>query len=151
MESALLRIGNDAFGVTPDTSFYFPSQSHRTAFDDLTNAINCDRPFAVLVGKPGTGKTTLLFRLLEQYRNTARTVFVFQSQCNARELMQYMLTDADIDAATQDIVSMHTRFNDVLIETHRSGKRFLLLLDEAHNFDEPTIESIRLLSDFETP
>jgi TonB family protein len=117
----------------------------------LTNAINCDRPFAVLVGKPGTGKTTLLFRLLEQYRNTARTVFVFQSQCNARELMQYMLTDADIDVSTPDIVSMHTKFNDVLIETHRSGKRFLLLLDEAHNFDERTIESIRLLSDFETP
>jgi TonB family protein len=46
---------------------------------------------------------------------------------------------------------MHAKFNEVLIETHRSGKRFLLLLDEAHNFDERTMESIRLLSDFETP
>lgn len=151
MESALRRIGKDAFGATPDTSFYFSSRSHREVFSDLISAIDCDRPFAALVGKPGTGKTTLLFRILEHYRNTARTAFIFQSQCNARELMQYLLTDCDIDLPTQDIVSMHTRFNEVLIETHRAGKRFLLLLDEAHNFDEPTIESIRLLSDFETP
>lgn len=151
MDPALRNIGRDAFGATPDTSFYFLSRSHREAFCDLIDAIECDRPFAAIVGRPGTGKTTLLFRVLERYRNTARTAFIFQSQCNARELLQYLLTDCEIDLPTQDIVSMHARFNEVLIETHRSGKRFLLLLDEAHNFDEPTIESIRLLSDFETP
>jgi TonB family protein len=151
MDPDLWHIGKDAFGATPDTSFYFLSRSHREAFTDLIGAIEGDRPFAALVGKPGTGKTTLLFRVLEQYRNSARTAFIFQSQCNARELMQYLLTDCDIELPEQDIVSMHAKFNEVLIETHRSGKRFLLLLDEAHNFDEPTIESIRLLSDFETP
>jgi general secretion pathway protein A len=151
MEADLRSIARDAFGVTPDTRFIFMSRSHREALASLVHGIDCDRPFIALIGEPGSGKTTLLFRLLQHYRSTAKTAFVFQTQCNSRELLQYLLADCGIDTAGQDVVTMHSEFNRLLVETHRSGKRFLLFLDEAHNFTQDTLEAIRLLSDFETP
>jgi TonB family protein len=151
MEVDLRSIARDAFGVTPDTRFIFMSRSHREALASLVHGIDCDRPFIALIGEPGSGKTTLLFRLLQHYRSTAKTAFVFQTQCNSRELLQYLLADCGIDAAGQDVVTMHSEFNRLLVETHRSGKRYLLFLDDAHNITQDTLEAIRLLSDFETP
>lgn len=151
MQADLRSIAREAFGVTPDTRFLFMSRSHREALASLVHGIDCDRPFMALIGRPGSGKTTLLFRLLQHYRTTARTAFVFQTQCNSRELLQYLLADCGIDCAGQDVVTMHSQFNQLLLDTHRSGKRFLLFLDEAHNFRHDILEAIRLLSDFETP
>jgi general secretion pathway protein A len=151
MQVDLRSVAKDAFGVTPDTRFLFMSRSHREALASLVHGIDCDRPFIALIGKPGTGKTTLLFRLLQHYRNTARTAFIFQTQCNSRELLRYLLTDCGVDCTGQDVVSMHSQFNQLLIDTHRTGKRFLIFLDEAHNFRHDILEAIRLLSDFETP
>lgn len=147
----LRNVARDAFGATPDPRFLYMSHTHREALDRLFHAIEGDRPFVVLTGEPGTGKTTLLFHLLEQYRKTAQTVFIFQSQCSARDLMRYVLADCDITNEGSDAPSMHEQFNELLVSTYRVGKRFLLLLDEAQNFPQETLEAVRLLSDFETP
>jgi TonB family protein len=151
MVSDLKLVARDAFGTTPDTRFLYMSHSHRQALDSLFHGIEGDRPFVVLTGEPGTGKTTLLFHLLEHYLKSAQTVFIFQSQCSPRELMHYVLADCDIPCGGDDVPQMHEQFNQLLISTYRTGKRFLLLLDEAQNFPQDTLEAVRLLSDFETP
>jgi type II secretory pathway predicted ATPase ExeA len=104
-----------------------------------------------LITKPGMGKTTLLFQLLERLEGTARTAFLFQTQCNVRELFRYLLSDLGIDAHDQDLVQMHERLNQVLIRDAEAGLHFVLVIDEAQNLDETVLESVRLLSDFETP
>src|SRR3989442_152623 len=104
-----------------------------------------------LVAKPGMGKTTLLFQLLERLRSSAQTVFLFQTQCESREFLRYILADLGFDTREQDLVTLHRQFNEVLIREKRAGKRFVLAIDEAQNLNESVLESIRLLSDFETP
>ena len=56
------------FGVTPDPEFLFWSERHSGALQALINSIESNLGFSVLIGQPGTGKTTLLFHLLAQYR-----------------------------------------------------------------------------------
>src|SRR3989442_3545952 len=104
-----------------------------------------------LVAKPGMGKTTLLFQLLERLRSSAQTVFLFQTQCESREFLRYILADLGFETREQDLVTLHRQFNEVLIREKRAGKRFVLAIDEAQNLNESVLESIRLLSDFETP
>jgi Cdc6-like AAA superfamily ATPase len=41
--------------------------------------------------------------------------------------------------------------NGFLIERRRVGQNTILILDEAQNLDPPTLEQVRLLSNFETP
>jgi N-acetylmuramoyl-L-alanine amidase/type II secretory pathway predicted ATPase ExeA len=139
------------FGVTPDPAYLYPSQTHCEALDSLTEAILGDRGFLALIAEPGMGKTTLLYQLLEGLRETARAAFLFQTQCNSREFFQYLLSELGVDAANMGLVAMHNKLNEILFAEMLAGRRFVLIVDEAQNLDEVVLETIRLLSNFETP
>lgn len=139
------------FGVTPDPRFLHLSAGHREALASLYYGIESGRGFMALIAKPGMGKTTLLFRLLEKFRHSARTVFLFQTQCNSREFMRFLLSELGIETQSQDFVHMHEEFNKVLLQEARAGRRFIVVIDEAQNLDASVMETVRLLSDFETP
>ncbi len=139
------------FGVTPDPRFLYLGLKHRQALAALTYATESNRGFLTLIAKPGMGKTSLLFRYLESLRNKARTVFLFQTDGDSRDLMCYLLADLGLDSAGKDLPEMHSLLNQVLTEEMRAGRRFVLVIDEAQNLAEKVLESIRLLSNFETP
>jgi len=139
------------FGVTPDPRFLYLSAAHREAFASLYYGIEANRGFLGLIAKPGMGKTTILFHLLEKFRTSARTAFMFQTQCNSREFMRYLLAELGYEGDTQDFVHLHNEFNRLLLQEARSGKRMIVVIDEAQNLDSSVLETVRLLSDFETP
>ena len=76
------------FGVTPDPRFLYLSPTHREALASLYYGIESGCGFLALIAKPGMGKTTLLFHLLEKFRGQARTAFLFQTQCSSRDFMR---------------------------------------------------------------
>jgi len=139
------------FGVTPDPRFLYFSATHCEALASLFYGIESGCGFLALVALPGMGKTTLLFHLLEKLRSSAQTVFLFQTQCGSREFFRYLLTDLGADAADQNLARMHESLNAVLLRNARVGRRVILVIDEAQNLDDSVLETVRLLSDFETP
>jgi general secretion pathway protein A len=138
------------FGITPDPAYLYASRTHGEAFASLSFGIQDNRGFLALIAEPGMGKTTLLYRLLEDLRHSTRTVFVFQTQCDSRELFQYILHELDVDAQGMGLVAMHNKLNELLFAEMIAGKRFVLVVDEAQNLDESVLETVRMLSNFET-
>jgi type II secretory pathway predicted ATPase ExeA len=145
------KLKEQPFGVTPDPHFLYLSGSHREALASLFYGVETGRGLLALVAPPGMGKTTLLFRLLQYLRRSARTAFLFQTQCDSLGLMRYLMNDLGIDTRGQDFVTMHEQLNHLLIREANSGKRFVLVIDEAQNLNDSVLETARLLSDFETP
>jgi general secretion pathway protein A len=139
------------FGVTPDPRYLYFSGMHREALASLFYGVETGRGFMTLIAPPGMGKTTLLLHLIEQLRKTTRIVFLFQTQCDSREFFRYLLTDLGVDASKQNLAHMHEALNSVLLSNSRMGRRFLLIIDEAQNLKKRVLETVRLLSDFETP
>jgi len=140
----------EPFGVTPDPRFLYLGDSHHEALATLYCGIEADRGFMVLIAPPGLGKTTLIFQLIEKLRPDARTVFLFQTQCNSRELIQFLLNDLGVDVNGMETVAMHNKLNQILVQERMAGRRFVLIVDEAQNLDPGVLETIRLLSNFET-
>ncbi|MGD0964561.1 MAG: AAA family ATPase [Candidatus Acidiferrales bacterium] len=138
------------FGVEPDPRFLLMSDTHKEALASLTYALHEERGFMVLTAPPGMGKTTLLFRLLESLRDRARTVFLFQTQCDPGDFYRYLVRDLGL-APGPDQASIHDQLNQVLLEEARLGRRFVLVVDEAQGLQPAVLETIRLLSDFESP
>jgi type II secretory pathway predicted ATPase ExeA len=138
------------FDVTPDPSCVYLSASHSDALTSLQQGIEHFRGFMMLIAEPGMGKTTLLHKLMEEQAESARVVFLFQTQCNSRELLCYILNELEVDHTGMDAVAMHRALNQALLEEMLRGRRFVLIVDEAQNLQEPVLETIRLLSDFET-
>jgi type II secretory pathway predicted ATPase ExeA/phage tail protein X len=139
------------FGVTPDPRLLYLTHSHREALASLIYAIETKRGFSALVAEPGMGKTTLLFYLLDRLKSTARTAFLFRPDANAKDLLQSLLLDLGLMVNSHDVPQMHEVLNTVLLEDLRAGKHFVWVIDEAQDLDSEVLESVRLLSNFETP
>ena len=144
-------LSEQPFGVTPDPRFLYLGPKHKQAVATLNYGTELNRGFLTLIAQPGMGKTSLLFNYLEGLRGKARTAFVFQSDCDPRGLMSYILADLGLDGTGKDLPEMHAILNQVLLEEMRQGRRFVLVIDEAQNLTERVLESVRLLSNFETP
>ena len=138
------------FGMTPDPAYLYASRTHSEALASLSHGIVDDRGFLALIAEPGMGKTTLLYQLMEQLRDTSRTVFLSQTQCNCQEFIEYILHDLGVDIAGMGLVAMHGKLNEILFEELLAGKRFVLIVDEAQNLDDTVLETVRMLSNFET-
>src|SRR5580704_17331906 len=143
-------LNEQPFGVTPDPRYLYFSATHREALASLYYGIETGCGFMTLIAPPGMGKTTLLLHLLERVRSTAQTVFLFQTQCGSREFLRCLLTDLGVDAREQNLAHMYESLNSVLLSNARMGRRFVLVIDEAQNLEHSVLETVRLLSDFET-
>jgi TonB family protein len=144
------NLREEPFGVTPDPRYLYLSPTHREALASLLYGIRSGRGFMTLIAQPGMGKTSLLFCLLERLRNSSRTAFVFQTQCNSQELLRHLLADLGIETTSQDVVEMHLLLNKALIAEAGNGRRVVVIIDEAQNLSDDALESVRLLSNFET-
>jgi general secretion pathway protein A len=139
------------FGVTPDPRFLYFGHSHREALASLYYGIETGRGFLALIAEPGMGKTTLLFQLLEKLRHSARTAFLFQTHCDSREFLRALMSDLGIQNPENDVGRMQEQLNSLLVREYHTGKRFVLIVDEAQNLDDTVLETVRMLSNFETP
>src|SRR5713101_2807004 len=138
------------FGVTPDPRYLYFSETHREALGSLFYGIESGCGFLTLIAPPGLGKTTVLAQLLERLRGTAQTAFLFHTQCDSREFLSQLLLDLGVDCDGQNLAYMYEALHSVLLRNARTGRRFVLVVDEAQNLADSVLETVRLLSDFET-
>lgn len=154
VEAQLLEyfgLARNPFGVTPDPEFLFLSPTHREALATLISGIECGFGFQVLVAQPGMGKTTLLFHILERYRTSARTAFLFQQQQSPAELLQSVLRELGSSSVSQQSFSqMCDEFQHLLVEAAAARQRTILVVDEAQNVSNSILETLRQLSNFES-
>jgi general secretion pathway protein A len=141
----------DPFRVSPDARYLFPSQTHLEALASLENGFYNNRGFIAMIAPPGMGKTTLLYRFLEDTRETARSVFLFDvdADCEPRDFVGYILRDFGITPARSSS-EMHKQLGDALIAETAEGRKCVVVIDEAQNLSDAVLERVRLLTNFET-
>jgi TonB family protein len=139
------------FGVTPDPGFLYLSDTHREALASLIYGIEAGIGFSAVIAKPGMGKTTLLYALLKYFQSSSRSAFLFDTQCDSRELIQNLLEEFEIDGEVQarGMTPLAT-LRQFLLRSARAKRQVLVVVDEAQNLETSTFETLRLLSNFET-
>jgi type II secretory pathway predicted ATPase ExeA len=140
----------DPFGATPDPRYLYSSLSHREALASLHYAFYSNRGFTALIARPGMGKTTLLFEFLRHIRETARSAFLFNCQTDPTDLLRSVLREIGV-APQESLGQILEQLHKELVETARAGKRFVVIVDEAQSLTEPALETLRMLTNFETP
>src|SRR5207244_13290084 len=91
------KLRDQPFGVTPDPRYLYFSPGHREALASLFYGIETGGGFLELIAEPGMGKTSLLLQLLERLKGSIRSVCLFETQCDSRELRRYVLCALAID------------------------------------------------------
>jgi type II secretory pathway predicted ATPase ExeA len=143
----------EPFNITADPAFLYLSRSHREALAQLSYGIKARKGFVVLTGEVGTGKTTLINGLLDELDGDTRTALIFSYIANPFDLLRYTCDEFGLKSphhSRSDFYEYLSLLNDYLFESYHSGKNCALIIDEAQNLSSEVLESVRLLSNFET-
>jgi general secretion pathway protein A len=140
------------FSVTPDPSFFYPSPVYQEAYANLQYGIEAKKGFIVIAGEVGTGKTTLLRKLMrDNLEGTIETAFVFNTDLDFTELLQLIHEDLGLGIKEDaNKVQLLRELNEYLITQRNQSHIVSVLVDEAQNLSDDALEGLRLLSNLET-
>jgi len=138
------------FQLTPDPAFWFDTATHRKAMAYLGYGLSQAEGFVVVTGDPGAGKTTLVGHLMNMI-DPARlhVVRIVTSQIEAHDLLH--LVAEGLGADTRGLVKAQvlSAVEKGLHAVARTGKRTLLIVDEAQALPMQSVEELRMLSNFQ--
>jgi general secretion pathway protein A len=137
------------FSATPDSRIFYDSELYREAFANLRYGIEWRKGLVVLTGEVGTGKTTLLDKIIRDLGSTIQVVFISYDQLNSTELIQLVSRDLGLVSDRRDRVSKIEQIRQYLITEFRRQRIVALLIDEAQNLSDEAFESVRFLSNFQ--
>jgi general secretion pathway protein A len=151
MYKKFFGLRENPFNVNPDPRYLFFTQAMEEAMSALTYGIDTRKGFLLLTGEVGTGKTTLLNKLLDWLRGrNVATAFVFNSHLNVNQMFDFILNDFEIPCEERSQSLRQIRLNEWLLERYRDGQSAVLIVDEAQHLSFEVLEEIRMLTNLET-
>src|SRR6266704_1190376 len=126
-----LGVEENPFDFTPNPKYLYQSRSHGEARASMIVGLECGLGFQALIAPPGMGKTTILFDLLERFNQVAHTAFLFQLQSDARDFLRCLILELGSEVRDSDLVHIQDAINRLLIKERRSGRRTIIVIDEA--------------------
>lgn len=139
------------FNVTPDPRFLYPTPACQEAYAALLYGIRERKGVLVLTGEVGTGKTTLLRKVITSLEDTIQFAFFYNTTLTFDELLYWVCVDFGLTVSERDGRLGHIQaLNAFLLEQQEKGGTAVLFIDEAQNLDDGVLENLRLLSNLET-
>jgi general secretion pathway protein A len=151
MYKSYFGLKENPFNVNPDPRYLYLTKQIEEALTGLMYGIQTRKGFITLTGEVGTGKTTLVNRLLDWLRQRrTRTAFLFNSRMNTSHLFDFILAEFEIACESRTKSQQLMKLNQWLLERYRAGETAVLIVDEAQNLSYPVLEEIRMLTNLET-
>jgi type II secretory pathway predicted ATPase ExeA len=151
MYKSFFGLKDNPFNVNPDPRFLYFTKEIEEALSGLKYGVQNRKGFITLTGEVGTGKTTLVNRLLDWlHGQKVRTAFLFNSRMNTTQLFDFILSEFGIACTSSSKSQQLMSLNQWLLDRFRAGETAVLIVDEAQNLSYPVLEEIRLLTNLET-
>jgi type II secretory pathway predicted ATPase ExeA len=146
----LFQLKEPPFRLTPDPQFLFASKQHARAKAYMESTIWLADGFVVITGEIGSGKTTLIESFLAEVPPEIVVAHISQTQLSPVEFLQALLVEFGFKPFRKRKVELLAMLKDFLIEQYATGKKLLLVIDEAQNLSRKVLEEVRLLSGLES-
>lgn len=143
----------DPFRMTPDRNYYFPTKGHAALREVIRYGLQGDEGFIIVTGEIGTGKTLMLRLMMDDLPDRFETAVILSPHLSRLELLLAIFQDIGLPVPTGNTASLDSLLrilNDHLYALALQGKKLLIVIDEAQNLPDESLEQLRLLSNFET-
>ena len=134
------------FELSANPRYLLLTPGHTEALCHIRIGLAAQGGLTLLLGGPGTGKTTLLRHALADESVKTRTVALTTPPASAAEFLNQMATAACIEPTTSRL-RVHMALAQRLVE---SPSGCALILDEAQALGDDVLEECRLLGNIET-
>ncbi|MEZ5658832.1 MAG: AAA family ATPase [Burkholderiaceae bacterium] len=139
------------FRLTPDVGCFYSGAERGELLHALLYALVHGDGITMVTGEVGTGKTTLSRKLMAAANARLAFIYISNPSIGRDELLVAMADELGLGAISGlPAGALSQRVQRRLIELHARGRQIVLLVDEAHEMPEQTLQEIRLISNLET-
>ncbi|WP_164675348.1 ExeA family protein [Vibrio rhodolitus] len=139
------------FSIVPNSRFLYLSQRHKEAIHHLQAGLGDGGGFAMLTGEVGTGKTTVSKAMIKALDASPQIGSILNPTFSSLELLQAICDEFNLAYDEQASIKQLTdHIKHFLLESYRSGKQTLVIIDEAQHLSAEVLEQLRLLTNLET-
>jgi general secretion pathway protein A len=146
MYEAFYGLREKPFTIQPDPDFLYMSKRHRLAYAMLEYGIQNRAGFAVICGDIGCGKTTLIRQLLATVGEGLTIGLVYNTHRDIEDLLEWVMLAFGQPCKGLAPVERYDAFQQFLVSEYATGRRVVLVVDEAQNLSAGALESLRMLS-----
>lgn len=134
------------FELLPDPAFLYMSKGHRAALTLLRYSIVSRQAFSVVTGEVGSGKTTLINRILGEIEADTTVGLMNFTDQNSSDMAEWIMLAFGLDYRNQSKTELYDNFVKFLINEYAQGRQTILIIDEAQNIQVQGLENVRMLS-----
>ena len=138
------------FNVTPDPRVFYATPSYQKIYNGLVHSIQEGKGLSVMTGEVGTGKTTILRRLMREFEGSVRFAYFTYTTLPFDDLLNFLCEDLGIPFHPGGQLQTLKGLHEFLLSRHAQGQTAALLIDEAQNLQEAVLEEIRHLLNLTT-
>ncbi len=146
MYEAYYGLKGHPFSLIPDPGFLYLGNRHQVALSLLEYGLLHRAAFTVITGEPGTGKTTLLNRILDRSEREVTVGVLSHTHAGLGSLLPWVLMTFGLESKGMEEVELFKTFAAFLAKEHVRHRRVVLIVDEAQNLGSAMLEELRLLS-----
>ena len=139
-------LNKEPFALTPDPDFLFLAPPHRRALLQLELCLTRDTGFCLITGEVGSGKTTLIRRLLNTIERNVTVGLISNTSAGFGRLLQWVCMSFELDYGGNDDIVLYDTFTRFLIAEYAKAHKVVLIVDEAQNLGAARLEELRVLS-----
>ena len=144
MYAHFYQLAENPFNLTPDPKFHYINESTREAMAAILHGLKGRKGFITLIGEAGTGKTTLLKRILDEIEGETQVVFVFNPGVSFDELLEFICMELGISTDGRRRLQLIERLNAHLLAQLTAGRNVVVMIDEAQTLDDDVLEELHV-------
>jgi putative secretion ATPase (PEP-CTERM system associated) len=151
MYEAFYNFKEKPFHLNPDPRFFFGSAGHKRALAYLNYGVRQGEGFIVVTGEVGTGKTTLIYTLLEELAKHKNYVVAHLPTplLEGAELVPMIASAFGLALEGVSKSILLRQLEQFLMDRAREDQRTLLIVDEAQSLTMEGLEVLRMLTNFQ--
>lgn len=135
------------FSLIPDPEFIHFFKKHQIAYSMLEYGLFEQTGITLMTGEVGSGKTTLLHHLLNEIDQHFLTIgLINNTHKNLGSLTHWIALAFGIPHENKDKVTLYHNIQTFIINQYAQKKRCVIIIDEAQNMDQDSLEELRLFT-----
>jgi len=138
------------FQIVPNPDYLYFTPKHKNALSCLEYGLNDNVGFILLTGEIGSGKTTLIQYLLKNIDASIVPSVIFNTNVTSEEFFTFIMQSFGLKYKLKNKAKNLELLYKFFLEQYVEGKQVLLIIDEAQNLSDATLEEIRMLSNFQS-
>lgn len=140
------QLNRRPFELLPDSDFLYLTPQHAKAIANIEFALMNRDSFVIITGEVGIGKTTILNKMARELPDSLVLARVTHTTLSPVELLQAILSEFGRPCYKKNRVYLLDQLKALLQELADQDRHAVIMVDEAQNLGNATLEELRLLS-----